>query len=117
MPICYEQQLKSSLEQGRLHGVYLFFGDDLYLKNLYLDKIISKAEVKDDIFNLHIFESSTELQQVYDAVLQFPMMSDKKCVILKDYDFEDADKEDYDRLVALLKENIETAVFILWFDF
>ena len=45
------------------------------------------------------------------------MMSDKKCVILKDYDFEDCEKEDFERLLLLCGENIDTAVFILWYDY
>ena len=116
MPICYEQQLKSSLEQGRLYGVYLFFGDDLYLKNLYLDKIITKADVKDDIFNLHIFEPLSELQQVYDAVLQFPMMSDKKVVVLKDFAFEEANDGDFKKLCSLTDECNTDNILVLFFE-
>lgn len=116
MPICYEQQLKSSLEQGRLYGVYLLFGDDLYLKNLYLDKIITKADVKDDIFNLHVFESSTELQQVYDAVLQFPLMSDKKVVVLKDFAFDDVSESDFNKLCSLTEECNGDNILVLFFE-
>ena len=116
MPICFEQQLKKSLEQGRLHGVYLLFGDDLYLKNLYLDKIISAANVKDDIFNLHLFEASAELQQVYDAVLQFPLMNDKKVVVLKDFAFEDASDSEFKKICELTAECNEDSIFVLLFE-
>ncbi len=116
MPICFEQQLKKSLEQGRLYGVYLLFGDDLYLKNLYLDKIITAANVKDDIFNLHNFEASAELQQVYDAVLQFPMMNDKKVVVLRDFAFEDAAESDFKKLCDLAAECNEDNIFVLVFE-
>ncbi len=116
MPICFEQKLKKSLEQGHLQGVYLFFGDDLYLKNLYLNKIITAANVKDDIFNLHVFEASAELQQVYDAVLQFPMMNDKKVVVLKDYAFEDIGDSDFKKLCALTAECNEDNIFIIVFE-
>ena len=116
MPICFEQQLKSSLEQGRLHGVYLFFGDDLYLKNLYLGKIISKANVKDDIFNLHLFGATAELQQVYDAVLQLPLMNDKKVVVLKDFPFEDISDGEFKKLCELSGECNDDTVFVITFE-
>ena len=116
MPICYEQQLKRSLEQGSPKGVYLIFGDDPYLKKQYVDKITDKTADKDDFFNYHSFDENADLQEVYDALQQLPMMADKKLVLLCDYDFEQAKGNEFERLCQLLSERIDTAVFVLWFS-
>ena len=115
MSVCFEQQLKKSLEQAPPHGVYLLFGDDTYLKKQYVDKIIDKTVDRDDFFNYHTFDEKADLQEVYDALQQLPMMADKKLVTLCDYDFEDATDSEFTRLCELLCERIDTAVFVVWF--
>ena len=122
MAVCYEQMLASSLKSGNLLNTYFIFGDDAYLKKMYVDRIIDKTVDRDDVFNFLKFDDSASLQEVYDAKEEFPMMSDKKCVVLCDYDFEHASKSDFDKLIELLSNPIDTTVFIMWcnnleFDF
>ncbi len=89
------------------------FGDDGYLKKFYTDKITDMYVEKDDIFNFQSFSSECDLQEVYDAVLQFPVMSDKKVVVLTDYDFEKCKKSDYDKLCTIIAEVPDSCIFIL----
>ncbi len=110
-----EEALKTAIKQNS-KNIFIFFGDDGYLKKMYCDKISKSIADSDDIFNFHKFTAECDLQDVYDAVLQFPMMSDKKCVILDDYDFEHAKKEDFEKLCSILEENPETCILILHFD-
>ncbi len=71
---------------------------------------------RDDIFNLQSFGGDCDLQEVYDAVLQFPVMADKKVVILTDYDFEKCKKSDFDKLATVIAEVPDSCIFILLFD-
>lgn len=114
MPIASEQQLKVNLNAGNILSTYFIFGEDTYLKKLYVDKIVDKTVDRADDFNFLRFEGECSLQQVYDAKEQYPMMSDKKCVLLTDYDFEEASKADFERLILLLSEPNDTTVFIYW---
>lgn len=114
MPIASEQQLKANINSGNILSTYFIFGEDTYLKKLYVDRIIDKTVDRNDDFNFISFENECLLQQVYDSKEQYPIMSDKKCVLLTDYDFEEASKEDFQRLVLLLGEPNETTVFIYW---
>lgn len=116
MSVCFEQQLKKSLEQASPQGVYLLFGDDPYLKKQYVDKIADKTVDRDDFFNYQSFDEKADLQEVYDALQQLPMMADKKLVTLCDYDFEHCSEAELNRLCELLSERIETCVFLLWFS-
>lgn len=114
MPIVSEQVLKTNLKNKNILNTYMLFGEDTYLKKLYVDKLVSATVDKDDEFNFMRFESDCSLQDVYDAKEQYPMMAEKKCVLLIDYDFEACSKSDFEKLTQLLSEPVDTTVFILW---
>ena len=98
MPAVFEEVLAKEINSGNFSPVYILFGEDSYLKKYYSDKICNNAYDGDPFFNLQKFDGDASLQDVYDAVVQFPMMSSKKCVLLSDYDFEHASKNDFDKL-------------------
>lgn len=116
MAVINEDTFKNQLKAGKLAPVYIIFGDDGYLKKMYVDKISKMTADKDDIFNYSKFGSDCDLQEVYDALSQLPVLADKKCIILCDYDFEHCSKNDFDKLCLLAKDGNDTAVLIIWFD-
>ncbi len=115
MAIFFEEALKKALKTGD-KNVFVLLGEDGYLKKLYVDKISKPVASKDDVFNYQRFEADSSLQEVYDAVQQFPMMNDKKVVILRDFDFSACNSDDFNKLTALICDVPETTVFVLWFD-
>lgn len=116
MAIIFEDAFKSGLKPDRLAPVYIIFGDDAYLKKMYVDKISKMTADKDDIFNFLSFGADCNLQEVYDAVEQLPVMADKKCVVLCDYDFEHCSKSELDKLYHLAENGNDSSVLIIWFD-
>ena len=116
MPIVSEDNLKEHLRSGVMAPVYLLFGEDGYLKKQYAQKLCQTVTEPDDVFNFFKFEGDCDLQAVYDALSQLPVMADKKCVLLCDYDFEHCGKTDFDRLTQLVSSATDTALFVLWFD-
>ncbi len=115
MAIIFEEALKKSIKTGD-KNLFILFGEEGYLKKLYLEKISKGIATSDDVFNYQRFEADCDLQEVYDAVQQFPMMNDKKVVILRDFDFSACNAEDFNKLISLIGDLPETTVFILWFD-
>ncbi len=116
MAIVYEQMLKSSINSGNIKNTYFICGNDAFLKQMYVDRIISKTVDKDDEFNLIKFEDNCDLQEVYNCIEEFPLMADKKCVVLCDYDFLGASKSDFEKLCQMLSTAADTTVFIMWFN-
>ncbi|MBQ2274600.1 MAG: hypothetical protein II334_03930, partial [Clostridia bacterium] len=116
MAVVFERDLKKNIDSGNFLPVYLLFGNDDGLKRLYTSAIIKKTVGDDDCFNLQRFASDADLQAVYDATMQFPMMSDKKCVTLCDFDFEKTGENNFSRLMTLIEDLPDTTVFVLWFD-
>ena len=96
MAIINEAAFKSRIKTGNLPNVCVMFGEDAYLKDMYTEKLSRMTAGKDDVFNYQSFENGCNLQAVYDAVTQMPVMSDKKYVILNDYNFEKCSKSDFD---------------------
>lgn len=113
MPIVYEDALRNDIKNKNFANVYLIYGDDSYLKNHYKDTLAKKASDGDPFFNLQKFEGDIELQEVFDAVNQFPMMAERKSVVLSDYDIS---KGDFDRLLELVSNANDTCVLIICFD-
>lgn len=111
-----EDVLKKDLSSGKLAEGYILYGDDAFLVKLYTDRLCAKAYGGDAFFNFQKFAEDCDLQAVYDAMMQYPMMAERKCVLLTDYDFEHAGKNDFDRLCALLTGTVDTCVLILRFD-
>lgn len=116
MAVIYEDKLKKQIATGELLPVYLLFGEDAYLKTTYLNKISRMISEPDDVFNYCKFTGKCDLQAVYDAVMQLPFMSDRKCVILNDYDFDDASKTDFERFLSLISEIPPETTVIMYFD-
>lgn len=116
MAVIFEDALKKNIASKNTAPVYILYGDDGYLKKMYCDKILKLITDKDDIFNYSCFGYDCDLQEVYDAAMQFPIMADKKFIELCDYDFDNASKTDFDRLCTLLSEVPNTATLVLRFD-
>jgi len=116
MPIMFEDALKKNIASNNLLPVYILFGEDAYLKGNYLKKISQKIADEDDVFNFCKFTGGCDLQAVYDAAMQLPFMSDRKCIILNDYDYEHCSKSDFERLVELLSEMPKEVTLIMYFD-
>ena len=116
MAMIYEDALKSQIKSGALAPVYIILGEDDYLKRMYVNKISSLITDKDDIFNYSRFGADSSLQDIYDFLEQLPLMSDKKCAVLCDYDIEHCGANDFEKLSSLVSAPAEDAVFIIWFD-
>ncbi len=77
MAIIYEDALKAQLKAKKILPVYIITGDDGYLKQLYVNKIINTVTDKDDVFNFQRFGAECNLQDVYDSLSQLPIMADR----------------------------------------
>ena len=115
MAIVFEEALKKAIKAGD-KTLFMLWGEDGYLKNFYLERLTKTVTTPDDAFNYHRFEADSSLQEVYDAVQQFPMMNDKKVVILRDFDYLNCSSDDFKKLLALIGDVPETTMFILWYD-
>ena len=61
MAVINEDAFKSRIKSGSLAPVYIIFGDDGYLKKMYVEKLTKMTADKDDIFNFCRFGGDCDL--------------------------------------------------------
>ena len=110
-----EAELKKQLK-GELAPVYLLFGTEAYLKQHYVNLLVKKAAGEERSFNFNRFDGLPDMQALYDAASQFPLMHSTKCVLVCDYDPEKAAAAELDKLLQIVAEPLDTTVLLFWFD-
>lgn len=109
-----EKQLKAHIKSGDFLPVYLFCGDEAYLKKHYSDTLSLKAVGKDFFdFNFQVFEGKgIDFREVLDAAIMMPLMSDRRCVLVRDAKLEGMNEGDYTLLKDYLQNPSESTVLI-----
>lgn len=83
------KQLKQDLKNQSIGQLYLFFGEESYLKERYLQQMVH--QIVDDTFrefNFQILDGKRmTVQELHDAIESYPAMAERKLVLVKDYDW------------------------------
>lgn len=80
------QNLKAQLKSGDLKRLYLFYGEEEFLKHYYF-QLLKQAIVDDALadFNYQVFEGSRlNYDEIESALITPPMMSQRKLLLMKD---------------------------------
>ena len=109
------KELKGDLARGALRNLYVFHGEETYLRDHYLKQMKEKALTGGlDDFNYHVLPakdfSLRRLQELVDAM---PMMSERTFVLVSDYDIY---KEDRDGMAALLSDLPDYVCLVFLYD-
>lgn len=110
-----EAEIKNAIKSGCFAPCYLIFGEEHYLIKNYISQIENSVEGFAE-FNVNRFESGVKVQEVYDAVSSFPMMSSRRVVTLCDYPFDKATASETEKLIEMLNDMPSTTVFIMWYE-
>ena len=109
-------QLKADLKAGEFGRLYLFHGEEHFLRDHYLSML--KKKVLDgpaEEFNFHRFTpENMSLEELSDAVDAIPMMAERTLVLVDDYDLSRMSENSRDTLVRILSDIPEycTVVFV-----
>lgn len=112
-------ELKKQLKSGSILPVYLFWGQEEYLKRYYFDELKKKLlSGAPEEFNYHVFdENSFSADYVMNAADAYPMGAEKKLILLRDLDYnklKGAAKELMDGLLSAVPEHV---CLVFYFDF
>ena len=110
------QKLKSDLSAGNIGQVYIFYGEESYLREYYLGEIKKKlVPAGFEEFNYHrLAGKGLTMQEVVEAAEAMPMMAERTLVTVEDMDLFKLDEAQRGALVALLEDFPEycTLVFL-----
>ena len=112
-----EQSFWKNIKSGKYLPVYLVKGSEWYQKKKYTDILISRV-VPDGLksFNEHRFDGAASMEEILMAVEQLPVMCEKTCVVVHDYDFTGISDGDSEQLTEYLSNPSNMNVLIFWQD-
>lgn len=113
-----ESQLMQNIKLGHLYRVYLLYGEEKYLKEMYLKKLVKLAAPQGlEEFNLHRFDAGQmEVDDLIESARRCPMMAQQRCVVVEKFDFEALNAQDKAKVTELLEDPPETTVLLLVVD-
>lgn len=105
-------ELKESLIR-KINSAYFVFGEDSYLRGECINLLTSLAGEEFSDFNLTVMDGGViDVRDIIDALGQVPFMSDRRVVLVKDFDKTLEDKE-YASLSKAVKSLTDTTVVFL----
>lgn len=112
-----EEAFWENIQSGKYLPAYLVKGSEWYQKKKYTD-ILRDRVVPDGLktFNEHRFDGSAGMEEIIMAAEQLPVMCDKTCVIVHDYDFSSISDGDSKQLIEYLENPSDMSVLIFWQD-
>ncbi len=115
MMIEQESQLLAQIKSKDFAPVYLLYGEEQYLKEMYCKKMIDAA-VGDSFseFNLHQFDGNRlDMEQVAAAVESMPFMAERRCVVVSPFLYQSLSVKDREIFDSLMSQPVESTVLIL----
>lgn len=111
------QTLKQNLKQDNIARLYLFYGEEWYLREHYLAALKEKV-VGDGMeeFNYTVFSESVSLDDLQEAVDSYPVMQEKKMVLVRGYDIFKENEAKREKIAALIQDIPETCVLVFAFN-
>ena len=111
-------QLKQDLKTGQLCTVYVFHGEETYLREYYLDQLRKKLiPAGFEEFNYHKLEGKAlSVQALSDIVEALPMMCEKTLVTVTDFDLFKLNEEQRGQLIPLLSDFPDYCCLVFVYD-
>lgn len=111
-------KLRQDTAEGRLETLYLFYGEETYLKEYYKNRLLEIVGSQGLAeFNITTLEGDTlTLSALTDAVESLPVMGEKKLVLIRDLNLSRPPAEVKDSLAELLAHLPDHLCMVLYFD-
>ena len=100
------RQLKKDLSAGTIGSLYIFHGEEAYLRDYYLDQMKGKLIPPGmESFNYHLLPGkSLTVQKLAETVDALPMMSPRTMLVVNDYDIFKAPEGERTLMAQLLED-------------
>lgn len=112
------QQLKQEIKQNALRACYLFYGEEAYLREVYLEQIRKKLlDGPASEFNFHRFSKDTlDWDQVSNAVEAMPMMAERTLILVEDVDLYKEPEASREKIISMLQDLPDYCCLIFIYD-
>lgn len=112
------QKLKDDLKSGEIGELYIFYGEESYLREYYLAELVKQlVPAGFEEFNLHkLSGKGLSMQELADAVDAMPMMTERTLVIVADCDLYKLPEADRTAFLTLLEDFPEYCCLVFVYD-
>lgn len=112
------QQLKTDIIQGTLGTVYVFYGEETYLREYYLSQAVKQLVPPGlEEFNYHKLEGKgLTVQTLTELVEAMPMMAQRTVIQVVDFDIFKLSEEQRKAFIAMLEDFPDYCCLIFVYD-
>lgn len=115
--IIEEKEFKKHIFSKNPVNIYVILGDENYLIDFYTKELVKNfVGESPSEFSYHEFSKKVDLNSLLPAVGTVPFMTEYNCVVVKDMDFSDMLRDEYDDLVKILKSVPNSTALIFEFS-
>jgi len=114
-----ESELKKHISSSKFEKVYFLYGEENYLSAHYAGLIASKVVGGHPLaeFNYQKFDGNDcTVGEIQDAVEALPVMAERKCVVVRDFDVSSANSAAVEQLNSMIQDLPESVVLVFWLD-
>ncbi len=113
-----EDSFSKILKNGTDKNIFLFIGDDDYLKEFYCNSLVTKTvDEACKFFNFHKYEDDeADLDTIFSDADNLPVMSDKTCLLVRNYPLDKLSSKEQTAFEENIKNIPETTVMIFYFS-
>lgn len=116
MPAITESEFKEQLSSGRLSRVYAIIGEEKYMVRRAAQRLMKKASGESFLdFNRKDFTNESPVDDIADAVEALPFMADHKCVTVADFNVDEKNQDEIQKLTELLTSPPQETTLIFWY--
>lgn len=107
------KQVKNSIKTKDLSALYLFYGEEPYYIDLLCHEFENNVidEANRDFNQTILYGKDTNASQLISLCRQYPLMSDKKLVILKEAQM--MDKKEWEKFLIYLTQPLTSTVLVI----
>lgn len=109
-------ELKKKLNSGNIDGIYLLYGQEVYIKDSYVKKMLDMTDdggMSD--FNKLVFDGEkVDIDEIEDAIESFPIMCEKKVILIKNSMIFSKAKEEIKQYWIKRLENIPDYLILIF---
>lgn len=116
MPELKEAELKKQLDSGNIGNLYMIYGEETHLVKRAAKRLIKKAAGTEFLeFNLNEMPGTVTVDRIAESTEALPLMSERKCTAVSDFDVEEKDAAENAKLLELVASVPETTTLVLYY--
>ena len=116
MPMLTESELRQKLSKDEIDNLYFFYGTEKYTLKLAVERLVKKFSAGNfPDFNMNSFANEAAIDAIADAAEALPLMSDRKCVIVSDFNLEEKNAAEIKKFMELIENISETTTLIFYY--